>query len=421
MPKKITRNDYLQRCKEKGLDLPIEDYVDSKTKIKHKCKQGHIYIQSPSKHLRGQGCPKCNGKYHRTYEDYYNECKEKGLDLPIEKYINSYTKIKHKCKQGHIYEQTPSKHLQGQGCPLCGGTKKKTPEEYYNECKEKGLNLPIEDYKGALVKIKHKCKQGHIYEQIPNSHLQGQGCPIWGNKRQSKKITKMHDDYLQECRDKGYDLPIEDYVNSGTKIKHKCLKGHTYKQTPNHHLQGNGCPICANIKKSNEFLKSSKKYIQECKDKGYNLPIEDYKGNKTKIKHKCNKGHIYLQTPSDHLQSIGCPICKESHGERFIRNYLDKNNIKYIPQKRFKDLNDNKPLSYDFYLPDYNMLIEYQGKQHYEECSYFGGKEKFKNQQYHDKLKREYAKKNHYRLLELHYSLDSQDKVDKYLKRRIKG
>ena len=187
MPKKITKNEYLQRCKEKGLDLPIEDYIDSKTKIKYKCKQGHIYLQSPSKHLRGQGCTKCNGKYHRTHEDYYKDCKEKGLDLPIEKYVNSYTKIKHKCKKGHIYDQTPNKHLQGQSCPYCGGTKKKTPEEYVNECKNRGLDLPIGDYKGANIKVKHRCKYGHVYLQTPNSHLHGNGCPICGHKKQSKE------------------------------------------------------------------------------------------------------------------------------------------------------------------------------------------------------------------------------------------
>ena len=421
MPKKITKNEYLQRCKDKGLDLPIEDYIDSKTKIKYKCKQGHVYLQNPSKHLRGQGCTKCNGKYHRTHEDYYNDCKEQGLDLPIEKYVNSYTKIKHKCNKGHIYLQSPNKHLQGQRCPYCGGNKKKTPEEYYNLCKEKGLDLPIEEYKGALIKIKHKCSKGHIYEQTPNSHLHGQSCPTCGHKKQSKKITKTKDEYLQECRDKGYDLPIEDYVNGSAKIKHKCPNGHIYKQTPNHHLRGNGCPICANIKKSNTFLKTSKKYTLECKEKGFDLPVEDYKGNKEKITHTCIKGHIYYQTPSDHLQGIGCPICNESHGEKYIRNYLGEHNIKYISQKKFKDLKDKAYLSYDFYLPDYKILIEYQGQQHYESFEYFGGKDKFRKQQYHDKLKREYAKNNGYKLLELHYSLNNQEKVNNYLSRRIKG
>lgn len=365
MPKRKTTEEYIQECKERGLDLPVEEYKGAKIKIKHKCSKGHIYKQRPDSHLRREKCSKCNSikmnmLRRKTSEKYYQECKEKSLDLPIEDYINSSTKIKHKCKDGHIYYQRPNDHLRGKGCPICKGNKKKTSEEYYQECKAKGLDLPIEDYRGALVKIKHKCKQKHIYEQKPSEHLHSSGCPKCGRRkmvisRTGKNKKKTTEEYLQECKSKGLDLPIEDYINANTKIKHKC-----------------------------------------------------------------SKGHIYEQTPSDHLQKYGCPICNESHGERFIRNYLNKNNIKYITQKRFHDLKDKTYLSYDFYLPSYNTLIEYQGKQHYESIDYFGGEKQFNKQRLHDELKREYAKDNGYKLLELKYTLDTQDLIDKYLKRRIK-
>ena len=349
----------------------------------------------------------------KTPEEYYNECKEKGLDLPIEDYKCTHTKIKHKCSKGHIYEQTPAHHLNKQGCPYCANNKNKIPEEYYNECKGKGLDLPIEDYVNSRTKIKHKCSKGHIYNQIPNNHLNGQGCPICTGI--IKKNNNLY--YYNECKEKGLDLPIEDYVNATTKIKHKCSIGHIYEQTPNSHLRGRGCPVC-----KGSFMKTSKEYYNECKNKGLDLPIENYINANTKIKHKCiTCGNYYTQTPSNHLQNYGCPICNESHGERYIRNYLDKHNIKYISQKKFHDLKDKTYLSYDFYLPDYKILIEYQGIQHYESIK-FNGKNKsdLEKQQKHDILKREYAKDKGYKLLELHYSLDNQEKVNKYLKRRIK-
>ena len=290
--------------------------------------------------------------------------------------------------------------------------KRKTPKQYLKECEDKGLDLPIEDYQTNKIKIKHKCKNGHVYYQTPSHHLKGQSCPYCKNTKQ-KKTPKQ---YIQKCKDKGYDLPIEDYINNYTKIKHKCDKGHIYKQVPKFHLRGDGCPYC-----NGGINKTSKQYIQECKDKEYDLPIEDYKNATTKIKHKCNKGHIYNQRPYHHLEGYGCPICNESKGERYIRNYLNKNNIKYESQKTFSNLKDRTYLSYDFYLPEYNMLIEYQGIQHYESVA-FNGKDKtdLEKQQLHDKLKKEYAEDNGYKLLELHYSLDTQDKVDKYLSRRIK-
>ena len=415
MGKRLTNKDYIDRCKEKGYDLPIEPYKNARTKINFKCKQGHIYEQSPSKHLySGRGCPQCyKGSHYLTLPKIIDICKEKGYDLPLDsqEYINSNTYLSFKCKQGHIYKQRVVKHLNGHGCYVCRGGISKVSQTYLQECKDRGIDLPIEVYKNNSTKIKHKCSAGHIYLQTPGSHLQGQGCPIcFGNKKKTPK------EYYDECKERELDLPIEDYVNAYTKIKHKCSKGHIYPQTPSSHLQGQGCPICKGTPK-----RTPKQYFIECKESKYDLPIEDYINSHTKIKHKCSKGHIYPQTPCNHLQGYGCPICNESHGEKFIRNYLDKNNIKYESQKRFHDLKDKTYLSYDFYLPKQNILIEYQGIQHYEECNYFGGDTTFKKQQYHDNLKREYAKNNGYKLLELHYSLDTQELVNKYLSRRIKG
>ena len=295
--------------------------------------------------------------------------------------------------------------------------KRKTSEEYYQECKAKHLDLPIEDYVNNRTKIKYKCKQGHIYEQLPSIHLRGHGCPVcYGNKKKSSN------DYYNECKSKGLDLPIEDYVNNYTKIKHRCSKcNNIYVQKPNNHLNGHGCPKCN--KKQPYLAYTQTEYTKLATSIANAYPIEKYMGRMTKIKHRCNNcGSIYEQLPNDLLRGhFGCHYCKlQSHGEKYIRNYLDKHSIKYIPQKKFHDLKDKQLLSYDFYLPDYSILIEYQGKQHYENIDYFGGEEKFKKQQYHDNIKRKYAKDNGYKLLELHYSLDNQDKVDKYLRRRIK-
>lgn len=356
----------------------------------------------------------------KTTEEYIQECKEKGYDLPVENYINNSTKIEHKCnKCGNVYKQTPAKHLCGHGCYTCGiktrtDKLRKTTEEYLQECKEKGLDLPIEDYINSNTKINHKCKHGHIYSQRPADHLCGQGCPICGIENISKAKTKSSKEYLHDCKDRGYDLPVEDYIDAHIKIKHKCSQGHIYKQTPNNHLNGQGCPICGGTKR-----KTPKEYYSLCKDRGLDLPIEDYVNAQTKITHTCSRGHVYKQRPYSHLNGYGCPVCNESKGERFIRNYLDKNDIKYIPQKKFCDLKDKTYLSYDFYLPNYNILIEYQGIQHYKEKDFFGGEYQLKVQQHHDNLKRIYAKDNGYNLIEISYKIDTQDKIDTYLDRII--
>ena len=120
-------------------------------------------------------------------------------------------------------------------------------------------------------------------------------------------------------------------------------------------------------------------------------------------------------------KSLGCPHCivpNISRGEVYVKNYLDKNKIKYIAQKKFDDLKDKNFLSYDFYLPNYKILIEYQGIQHYRKIERFGGIDNFNKQQYHDYLKADYANKNGYKLLEINYRYNTQQKVNHFLHKK---
>jgi hypothetical protein len=103
----------------------------------------------------------------------------------------------------------------------------------------------------------------------------------------------------------------------------------------------------------------------------------------------------------------GCPICKESKGENQITKYLNFNNINFIPQMTYDGLVGvrNGDLSYDFYIPNYNLLIEYQGEFH-DDTAYkkkAQSLKEFETQIEHDKRKRDYAINNNIKLLEIWY------------------
>lgn len=103
---------------------------------------------------------------------------------------------------------------------------------------------------------------------------------------------------------------------------------------------------------------------------------------------------------SGNTKSCGCLISK---GENLISNYLDNNQIKYIPQYTFDDLVYKSKLKFDFFLPDFNILIEYQGKQHYEIVEAWGGEVGLKERQIKDQMKKDYCKNNNFRLIEIPY------------------
>lgn len=101
--------------------------------------------------------------------------------------------------------------------------------------------------------------------------------------------------------------------------------------------------------------------------------------------------------------SCGC-LRGSSKGEIIISQILKELDIFFETQKTFDDLIGQRQLYFDFYLPDYNILIEYQGQQHYFPINIFGGEEKFQKQLLYDQKKKEYAEKNNYNLIIIPYT-----------------
>ena len=92
-----------------------------------------------------------------------------------------------------------------------------------------------------------------------------------------------------------------------------------------------------------------------------------------------------------------------------VSKFLKENNINYKIQYRFKDCRYKLPLPFDFYLPDHNTCIEYDGEQHFSSNCYFGGKERnneqlFEKIKIRDNIKNEYCKNNGIQLVRIKYT-----------------
>ena len=127
-----------------------------------------------------------------------------------------------------------------------------------------------------------------------------------------------------------------------------------------------------------------------------------------KWKCQCSCGKV-VHIRSDRLiggDAWSCGCQKQSQGEAKIRKILTEANIKFICEYSPKDFHyDNNLKSYprfDFYLPDYNKIIEFDGMQHFQESStkFFGD---FKKQQNRDEAKNQYCKEHNIDLLRVPY------------------
>lgn len=129
-----------------------------------------------------------------------------------------------------------------------------------------------------------------------------------------------------------------------------------------------------------------------------------YKNACTKILCKCKKDdYIWEIVPNALCQGVGCPKCNSSKGEMAVEKYLKSNNIPYEIQKRFDDCKNIFTLPFDFYLPNNNTCIEYDGSLHYKSVEYFGGEETLKSTQMRDNIKTHYCKEHNIRLIRIPY------------------
>ena len=452
MPKKKTKEEFIKDAREKHgdkYDYSKVEYVNNYTKVCIICPEHGEFWQGPKDHAKGQGCPKCNGKYAPTIEewivsarkvhgdkyDYSNveyvnnatkvciKCPKHGefwqtpnshlrshgcnkcanestgdrlrsslsnfitkahkvhgnkYDYSNVKYVNYETKVCIICPEHGEFWQTPHNHLNGKGCPKCSGCYVPTTEEWIVSARKVHGNkydYSKVEYANNKTKVCIICAEHGEFWQKPNNHNNGQGCPKCGFEKNYENQTLTKEEFIKKAKEvhcNKYEYTKVNYVNTQTKVCIICPEHGEFWQTPNSHTQWHGCPKCRNEANGKRCRLSKEEFIKKVSkvhgDK-YDYHKVKYKNNSTKICISCPEHGDFWQKPIHHLQGQGCPKCSLSHLERDVMNYLDKVGIQYDYQKRFHWLGLQ---SLDFYLPDYNVGIECQGRQHFFPVDFAG-------------------------------------------------
>jgi len=266
-------------------------------------------------------------------------------------------------------------------------------------------------YINAKTNIKIICPTHGLFEQIPNNHLRQGGCPKCSNEQKSNNYSSNLDEFIKKSRkihgDK-YDYSKTIYKNSYTRVKISCPTHGVFEQIPgNHTTNKRGCQNCSKKEKINKLSSNVNEFIKKANtihDNKYDYSNVKYKNAHTKVKIRCLIHGEFKQVPNSHLSGNGCPICKNSKGEEKIRKLLEENNISFEFQKSFDGCKNINFLYFDFYLPDCNTCIEYDGLQHFKPIKHFGGKAGFIKNKKRDKIKNEYCHNNNIRLIRIKYN-----------------
>lgn len=343
---------------EPGEYLVLGEFTNSSTSIliRHNvC--GKEYYAKPCNLYMGKGCRQCSNK--RTHDEYVRLIQKiHGEEYQILGNYNGSKKkilVRHN-KCGREYLVTADSLLRSRGCQKCAGLLRYTTEQVANE-----INL--------LTSGEYKLTS----EYTANN----------------KSIDVLH----QQC---------------GTVFETSYSLFVTF---------GSRCPLCnAGYRRDNDvFLKE----ILQLVGNEYTV-LGQFNGTMQKVlmRHELCQ-HEYEVTPNKFFKGRRCPLCSSSKGETAIRNYLIKNSVKYKKEFKIKKCRDKQVLPFDFAIFDKDellTLIEYQGEQHFRSLERFGWREKFRDRQRKDQIKRDFCHQNNIPLIEIPYTVkDIESYLDKQL------
>ena len=406
-----------------------DSYTGVAGKVNIICREHGIYSQAANKHIKGANCPKCNidlkrHKFSRTNDEFVRDAKKvhgNRYDYSDVNYLNTHTKVIINCIKHGPFEQRPSSHLKGMGCDKCArelqsNRQTSTTQDFIKRAVEKHGNKY--DYTSVIYIKGHEpvtiiCPEHGPFTQSPSRHLQGEGCPKCSGKgRNTNEVIEM----FKKIHGDKYDYSQVNFKNNTTPVTIICPKHGPFNIKPDKILYGGGgCSKCAGRNLTNQEWIDRAKEVHGDK---YDYSLFQYEKAIKKVAIICDKHGVFYQTPNDHInQGSGCPVCKESKGEKLVTGILKKLNINFEKQHKFKDCKVQgikycRVVPFDFYLPEYNTVIEYDGRHHFEPVKDHGGEENFIRRQYIDSVKNDFCKKNNINLIRIPYTIPHNDVKD---------
>ena len=286
----ITTEQFIERAIKIHADsytYDLTNFENTKSKINIYCKKhNYTFTQTVSNHLCGKGCQKCgiekaSKSRLKTTKQFIKDAiviHGETYDYSLSEYTGTHTEVEIFCKYHNSYfKQLPSNHLRGQGCPSCGRLaqskdRKLTTEEFIEKAEKvhgEKYNYSLVDYVNAKTKVKIICKAHKtIFEQTPNKHLMGRGCPKCKADNSFIKNSKPYDQFIEECKKihgEKYDYSLTNYINCKNKIDILCPIHLNFSQKAGNHQRGDGCPKCASLEKGAGFSRSG--YINRANER----------------------------------------------------------------------------------------------------------------------------------------------------------
>lgn len=408
----------------------IPETFHATDKVAITCKKHGLFYQRASTHAAGIGCMQCgvenNAERKRLTTDEFI-VKSKRLfgvryDYSKTIYVKKDVELIITCPEHGDFTITPVQHRWSTtGCLKCDIVNLRAVRKTNALEKARGIHGDKYDYSRVVFtnttdKVEIVCPEhGSFWQSLYDHSGKKTKCPTCAIDQ--GRVTK--DDFIERSKvihGDEYDYSQVEFDRLESLVTIVCKKHGRFRQRANSHLQGNKCKKCFHEKSRltvDEFINNAK---QVHGDK-YDYSKVVYVGNKTPVEIICPKHGAFWQKPNTHVSSTnGCMLCNESKGERAVEMVLRKYGINFIREYRIYP----HLYRYDFYLPGFNIFIEFHGHQHYFPVEIFGGEEEHLRVKERDATKALLVTNHNGKLIVLTYRDLTDGSVEKILIQRLK-
>lgn len=337
-------------------------------------------------------------------KEYYHS---HGYELLEDTYVNNRFPMKIRTKDGYITRLCLSNLQQGQNVFIFGRNNEYTLQniQHFINLNNSATKLLSTQFNSNMINLTFQCQCGNIFKRTWGNmqNFKAFDCPRCTQQRRAQRDRKDFDSVRSLFIENNLKLlsTEEQYKNNMNKLKAVTQDGYKVSISYNNLLKGKK-PTILGLSYNREFFDYNmdlwlKNNNIECSYIG----IADVK--KKRILCQCCCGNTFT---SEYIEvargrKVRCDACtrRQSHYALLTEQWLMENCIAYIKEKRYKNCRDQQPLPFDFYLCDYNILIEVDGEQHFKDNSpYFSPLI-----QYHDSIKNNFCCNNHIKLIRIPY------------------
>lgn len=232
--------DARELARERGGRCLSKEYVNGSTPLRWRCREGHEWRAAFGNVRTGSWCPRCAVRNPISIEELHEVARERGGECLSSEYGHSRAKLRWRCAEGHEWRATGYRVARkGYWCRICSARLSDGLERMHAVARERGGECLEREYRGAEVKARWRCAEGHTWRAMFHNVANGSWCPKCAQRERSRLAP-----FRGAATKHGGELLSVDVGSAADVARWRCAEGHEFRMTVAKVLGGAWCARC---------------------------------------------------------------------------------------------------------------------------------------------------------------------------------